>query len=103
MEERIRQICWETAQRKGSIGSGELKKVLLLLKEGEKEKRQKEYDKQEEKIRKELLELMAEGEEIKGKIEKIEEILNQMEKIGFEEGYLYAIAILEESVGQVLQ
>jgi beta-phosphoglucomutase-like phosphatase (HAD superfamily) len=95
MDERIREVCREIAQGKGKIDRQEIEEVLQLLKEAKNEQRQKEYEKQEEKAIAELIGLASESGTIR---EKVEKIVEQMQNIGYMEGYLYAIRMLEESV-----
>ena len=82
MDERIRQVCLDIAQSSGNISREELKKALWIFKE--------------------LLDLTAESGGIKERVERIEKILEQIQRIGYEEGYLYALTVLEESTAQVL-
>ena len=102
MDERIRQVCLDIAQSSGNISREEWKKALWRFKELKKAHSQRGYEEQEEKAIKELLDLTAESGGIKERVERIEKILEQIQRIGYEEGYLYALTVLEESTAQVL-
>ncbi|MEY8391862.1 hypothetical protein AALA98_10890 [Lachnospiraceae bacterium 45-W7] len=83
------KVVWETENKMEAERS--------LQKEKEKTARQEEY---EEKIKEALEELsrLTMCKEWTEAREKVEENLNAVQNMAFMEGYLYAIAVLEESL-----
>ena len=73
-------------------------KILEQLREEEKERRQEEYEEKLEGVMRDIYQLVS-GKEIEG---KVEEIMDLVQKMAFTEGYIYAIATLEEGLANMV-
>lgn len=76
-------------------------KILEQLKEEEKEQRQEEYEEKLEDAVKEISQLVL-GERWKEIEGRVEDIMNMVQRMAFTEGYIYAIATLEEGLGHMV-
>ena len=70
-------------------------KMLEQLKEEEREQRHEVYEEKLEDAVKEISQLVL-GERWKEIEERVENIMDMVQKMAFTEGYIYAIATLEE-------
>ena len=76
-------------------------KILEQLKEEEKEQRQEKYEEKLEDAVKEVSQLVL-GERWKEIEERVENIMDMVQKMAFTEGYIYAIATLEEGLAHMV-
>lgn len=103
MDERSKELYQTTIQRKKSRGRfsrsfGE--EALVQLKEDERERRQDKYEEGKRDAVEEILWLAANGQQAEFQ-ERAEKIVDEVERMAYMEGYIYAIAVLEETLGHM--
>lgn len=90
-------------KRDGDIAERNLREeIFRQMKEEEKEQRQDRYEKELEEAAEELSHLTGSKEWMQVR-ERAEKIVDRVENIAFMEGYRYAIAVLEETLGNMEQ
>ncbi len=100
MNERIKELCQTITQEKEIMETADKqiqKQVFQRVREKDRLQRQEEYEKKLKEAVEELTRLIVSREWTESK-EKVEAIIDSVEDVAFMEGYIYAIAVLEEGL-----